>query len=610
MTSDTAPANLQPLPSATSLRADLPILLAVAAAAIVGRLPALGAWWTLDDWGLLARAAGQLGPESGVPARWLSQHLWWALTWPLCGLNADAQAVLRIAMHAGSSLLVVRLAARAGLEPVARLVAGLLFAATPLAFTPLYWAAGVQELLAAVCALGAVLCWTGARRWSLLVAALLALASLAAKESGLGLPVLMAALLALGALRRRPAADRPLAWALVLFLALAAVLEASLVMTHFATGADDPYRLGGPVTMLGNLGVFGFWLVSPGPIFVSELSWPMIGGGGGLFVLWAAWAAWSWRRGRRLPAAALLACLLVLAPALPLRQQIKPYLAYLAAAAGALTLGAAMPRGLTLRPAILIALSLLVAIGSFTGMRVRMANRNELGFPADPVVRATALSWQTTAMLGDLRWPRGEAPPHPVVMLQVPVDAAAVGRADELGERFVGETELQQALGGSLGPNLVGGGRLQATWANGLTAVPAGALVLCEAGDGFRFWGSTPNALLYAALTDVGLGHFERARRHMVRAAALGDETIPFVYDPGQMIVPLALVLQQKEAFVDWTVTGLGVGMTAHEVGGLQDMFFNLLSMATGRPLSALTEGSRSLKSARTTGPDTTGAAR
>ena len=610
MTSDTASAAPGPRPAAATLRADLPILLAVAAAAIVGRLPALGAWWALDDWGLLARAAGQLGPESGVPARWLSQHLWWALTWPLLGLSADAHAVLRIAMHAGSSLLVVRLAARAGLEPAGRLVAGLLFAATPLAFTPLYWAAGVQELLAALCALGAVLCWTGARRRTLLLGALLALAGMASKESGLGLPVLLAALLVFGALRHRPAADRPLAWALVLFLGLAALLEASLVRTHFATGAGDPYRLGGVVTMLGNLGVFGFWMVSPGPIFASDLSWPMIGGGGGLFVLWGIWAAWSWRRGRRLPAAALLACLLVLAPALPLKQQIKPYLAYLATAAGALTLGAAMPRGLTLRPAILVALALMVMIGSFTGMRARMANRNEMGLPADPVVRATALSWQMAAMLDELRWPRGEAPPHPVVLLQVPVDAAARARAAELGDRFVGESEMRQALGGPLGPNLMGAGRLQVTWVSGLTAVPTGAVVLCEAGDGFRFWGPTPNALLYAALTDIGLGHFERARRHMVRAAALGDETIAFAYDPGQMIVPLALVLQQKEAFVDWTVTGLGLGMTAHEVGGLQDMFFNLLSNATGRPVSALAEGSRSLTPGRAARADTTDAGR
>lgn len=608
MTNHTAAA--EPHAAAASLRADLPIMLAVAAAAILGRLPVLGAWWALDDWGLLARAAGQLGPETGVPARWLSQHLWWSVTWPLCGLSADAQAVLRLALHAGSALLVVRLAVRAGLEPPARLLAGLMFAATPLAFTPLYWAAGVQELLAAVGALGAVAGFTAGRRGALLWGTLLALAAIAAKEAALGLPVLLAAILLFESPGARPRADRPLAWALVLFLALAAVLEARLVLDHFATGSDDPYRLGGAVTVLGNLGVFGFWLVSPGPVFASELSWPMIGGGGALFVLWAAWAAWSWRRGRRLPAAALLACLLVLAPALPLKQQIKPYLAYLAAAAGALAVGSLLPRGLAPRPAILLAAVALVVIGSFTGTRVRLANRNELGFPADPVVRATALSWQTTATLRGLPWRADEAPPHAVVLLQVPVDAEGARRAAELGERFVAASELQRALGGSLGPNLAGQGRLRVTWANGLMAAPRDALVLCEAADGFRLWGRTPNALLYAALTDVGLGHFERARRHLLRAAALGDEHIAFLYDPGQMVVPLQLVLQNKEAFVDWTVSRLGGDLSAQEVGGLQEMFFNLLSMATGRPVQALAEGSRPVAPGRRAPPDTTGSGR
>ncbi|MBE0564464.1 MAG: hypothetical protein IH621_00780, partial [Krumholzibacteria bacterium] len=207
-------------------------------------------------------------------------------------------------------------------------------------------------------------------------------------------------------------------------------------------------------------------------------------------------------------------------------------------------------------------------------------------------------------------WRADEAPPHAVVLLQVPVDAEGARRAAELGERFVAASELQRALGGSLGPNLAGQGRLRVTWANGLMAAPRDALVLCEAADGFRLWGRTPNALLYAALTDVGLGHFERARRHLLRAAALGDEHIAFLYDPGQMVVPLQLVLQNKEAFVDWTVSRLGGDLSAQEVGGLQEMFFNLLSMATGRPVQALAEGSRAVAPGRRVPPDTTGSGR
>ncbi len=582
-------------PRPAALRDDLPILFAVLFAAVIGRLPALGAWWTLDDWGLLARAAGLLPADGGLPARWLGQHGWWSLTWPLLGLDADAHAVARIALHALSALLVTRLAARAGLPPVGRLLAGLVFAGTPLAFTPLYWAAGVQELLAATCALGAVLAFTGPGRGRLLLAGVLAIASMTAKEVGLGLPLLLAGLLAFGDEDARHRAERPLAWTLVLFLAFVAVAEARLVLTHFGPGSDTSYRLGGLVNVLGNLGLFGFWMISPGPVFASNITIPMAGAGGALFVLWISWATGAWRGGRRLPAAALAGALITLAPALPLMHHIKPYMAYAAVAGAALAVGSLVPRNLGLRPAVLAAAAVLVTLGSFAGMRARMTNRDDTGMPADPVVRATALSWQTTRMLADLPRFGPDGGIRQVLLLQVPVGPEAVRQAAELGEDFTFHTEVREAVGGAWGPRLATADSLSVRWVNGLFGAPAGAVVLVEAGDGFNMWGTTANALLYAAATDIALGHFERARRHMLRAAALGDESIAFMYDPGQMIVPVGLVLRQKEAFVDWTVANLNDGMTAHEVGGLQDLYFNLLSRITGRPVAELTEGSRPL---------------
>ena len=52
------------------------------------------------------------------------------------------------------------------------------------------------------------------------------------------------------------------------------------------------------------------------------------------------------------------------------------------------------------------------------------------------------------------------------------------------------------------------------------------------------------------------------------------------------------MVVEKKEEFVDWTVGLLNQGASPHEVGGLQDMFFNLLSSCTGRSVSDLTTGS------------------
>jgi len=580
---------------APTWRNDLPILAAVAAVALVGRLPALGGWWTLDDWGLLARAAGLEGAESAVPVRWLSQHLWWSVTWPLFGLNAGAHAVLRLLMHIVSSLLVVRLGARGGLGATGRLLAGLLFAATPLAFTPLYWAAAVQESLATVLALAAVLLWTRGGRRPMLAATLCATGSILSKESALGLPLLFAGLILLG-IAPRVRAERPVAWVMVLLLAMIAVFEARLVMEHFATGGSDPYRLGGPLTALGNLTVYGWWLMTPGPILASHINGAMGAAGGAVFALWTLVGILTWRRGGRLPAIALVAALLALAPTLLLKAQIKPYMALLAAAAGALTLGSLLPARLALRPAILMAAALVTVIWSFAGMRMRLGNRNEMGFPADPVVRATALSWQVATLLDGLRWPDDDPAPRDVVLYQQQVTGEAVRRAEALGERMVTETELVAAVGGSMGPNLMMSREARIAWATGLITAPENALVLCEDGTGFKMWGKTGNALLYAALSDIGLGHFPRARRHLVRAAALNDDTVSFLYDEGQMVVPMAMVLERKEAFVDWTVSLLSDGATLHEVGGLQDLFYNLLTSASGRSREDLTAGSRVLR--------------
>jgi hypothetical protein len=121
-----------------------------------------------------------------------------------------------------------------------------------------------------------------------------------------------------------------------------------------------------------------------------------------------------------------------------------------------------------------------------------------------------------------------------------------------------------------------------------------------ETATGLRVWGQTWNALLYAALTDIGLGHFDRARRHLVKAAAINEEVVLFIYDEGQMIIPLAMVLEKKESFIDWTVRQLNHGASPHEVGGLQDMFFHLLSSCTGRSIGELTHGSKLLSGSET----------
>ncbi len=581
--------------------------IAVFVAAVSGRMPAMGAWWNLDDWGQLARAAGldTGATASGWPARLLSQHIYWDVTWPLFGLNSDAHALLRLALHGLAAVLVVRIAARGGLGPLSRLLAGLVFAASPLAFTPLYWASGIQEILAAVFALAAVERWLAAPsqgRRQLAWASVLAALSMFSKESALGLPLLFLVFAWLRVGVRLE--DKAFAWAMIMLQLAVAVAESVLVVNHFGTAIGDPYATGGLLVVLANLGVCGWWLLSPGPVLVANVSPLMVVAGGSVFVLWGVWGVIAWRRRAPLILLALVAALLVLAPALPLRNRLVPYLAYLAVAPLGLLFGATVHQIRTTRldhlgfVPLLGFMSLAAIAWGFFSMEARLSNRNELGLVADPVVRATALSWQGCSTIRTLYNQPATAESQPdeithLTLLQPLVDPTSLGLAADLGERWTQPSDMYQALGGTRGPRLVLGPQVRVNWANGLTTASSKAMVLCETATGFRMWGRVENALLYAGLTDIGLGHFERARGHLKRAAELSGDQIMFVYDAGQMVIPLEFVVEEKNDFTNWTLDLLDQGVSQLEVGGLQDMFYNLLSSATGRSIEDLTAGSR-----------------
>lgn len=567
---------------------------AVFLAAFLGHLPTLGAWWNQDDWGLLARAAGLIPGAGGLPARLISQHFYWDLTWPLFGLHPGPHSLLRMILHGLCALLITRLATKAGFGLAARLVAGLLVAATPLVFTPLYWAAGIQELLAAVFALAAVDRWLAGSRRDLFIGFLFALLSIFSKESALGLPLFLMALL-MAKVGPSPS-NRNLAWSLSRILLAFAILEGVLVLRHFATGLSEPYALGGPVTMARNLGLMGWWLLTPGPFLAASLVWQQLLAGALLFVLWVTWGTVLYRRGRPLPLLTFLAAMLCLAPALPLQRQLHPYLGYLALCAGALALSSLIPRHRNLSRQWLVGLSLLAAAWSYFSMETRLNQRDAAGLPADPVVRATSLSWQISRLLPQLPLRREGVSTGAVTFLQMPATEQQAVMADQLGERWVAGTYQHESIGGTLGPRLILGPGIKVDWVNALFSNPDQAVVLCENGPDLKNWGTTGNATLYAALADVAQGRFERARKHLNRAAALNDKTMTFAYDPDQMIVPVDQVLARKKEFIDWTVQLLAAHHSAREVAGLQDLFFNLLSACTGQSRTQLTAGTTILE--------------
>ncbi len=555
------------------------IQLAVLTAAALGHLPALGAYWNQDDWGLLGHAAGLITGDE-MPARWLSQHAYWHLMYPVFGQATEPYSWSRLLLHGGSAALVARLACRLGLTQIAQIVAGLLFAITPLAFTPLYWAAGIQEILAVFFALLAVERWLAGGPKNMILVILAGTSSILAKEIGLGLPILFAALL----WRRMRAGVRDFrpGLAVIIVLTLVAAVEGWLVWHHFGPGSKTAYAFGSGYTSLNNLGKFGWWLVSPWPIFTSLFTNPKLLGGGAVWLVWGFWSLFRWRKGDRLPAACLLASLLTLAPVLQLSMHRYPYLVYAAAAGGALTVAGLLPQRGKLPPFLAIFLVTVALACGFSGMQLRLAQRTGAGVPADPVVLRTAVSFAASRFLTNLPSLPSETSKLQILLLQPPAPGPAAMLTHQIDERWVSGSLLYNALSGTVGPRLIKGPEIDFEWVNGLRRTPSTAQVLVSTGHELRPWGQTPQALQYLTLTDVASGSFERARLHLLRAGLLTGDTFSFFYDPGLMIVTPSAVLAKKDAFLDYLVTSGSNQRTTFQIDAQQKNFLNLLSVCTG----------------------------
>ena len=518
--------------------------------AVIGHLPALGTYWNQDDWGLLGRAAG-LVTTDGLPARFISQVCYWQFLYPFCGLATVPYAWSRLLLHGGSALLVARIAAHGRLGPAGQMIAGLLFAATPLVFTPLYWASGVQELLGAFFALAAVERWLADGRTNYLWAFLLGSLSILSKENGLGLPLFFTAILVSGAGWHSLRAKRS-AWFAITALGVVAVAEAVLIWQHFDHGPGRPYSFGSWFQPLFNLAGYGWWLSSLGPFFSPRPG--LIHGlaGGSVWLLWIAAAVLYWSRGRRWIAGCLLGGFLALFPVLPLASHHNPYFLYLTAAAGGLALASLVPGHWRPRPLLIFGMMLLVMMWSWGTMNFRLKARDDQAMPADPLVLRTAISYEAMQKLRALPQLQPEKYPRQLVLLQLQQVGPMADMAERLGENWVRGSLLHTAMGGIYGPRLVLGDSVEVRWVNSLEKSPPHAFVMVEHGPHLRPWGPTPQALLYLTLTLVARSEFARAGRHLLRAALLSDRTMPFFYDPDLMLVSSGAIRLQADRFREY----------------------------------------------------------
>jgi hypothetical protein len=170
-------------------------------AAVLGRLPALGAWWHGADWELLGRARGLAGVGE-APVFWFSQVAYWKALGPLLGTAPGPWAVTRLLLHGAAAALAHRIALRAGGSRTGAFAAALLVSVSPFAFAPLYRAVGVAELLGATLSLLCVERLLAGGPRAAAAAAIAGLLAVLSQQSALGMPVLAAAL-ALGGDRAR-----------------------------------------------------------------------------------------------------------------------------------------------------------------------------------------------------------------------------------------------------------------------------------------------------------------------------------------------------------------------------------------------------------------------
>ncbi len=414
-------------------------------AGIVAHLRVTGTWWFHDDWVFLADAAG-IAARDDSPVRVLGYSWYWSLFYPLFGLKPLGWAVTRLLLHAGATLLVIRIAAHCGLTRPARYLAGLLWATSALAFEVLYWGTGAVELLSAFFAIAAIERWLAGGRWGPPLALLCGILSMLSKESGLLLPVLLAATL----VWRR--SRQPLAWTVVGLLAGFAVLTGRWIAGEVSTMPRYGLSLGSVAT---NFATLGAWLLTPGRYLHARYGGSAVLVVAGMIV-WGGWLVYALARARRgsgLQLACWLAAVLVVAPSTPLSEHLVPRYAYAAAAPLAIALGALFFR--RTEPLRLPAAVLLLAL-------------------------LTGAAWDGTAARIDGRWPTGrkyhhlalkedvsrwaieelkKAPVPPGGRILIIRDADADPKLHEL---------LYESLAGDLGPRLVLGADVEVDWVDDL----------------------------------------------------------------------------------------------------------------------------------------------
>ena len=366
-------------------------LVAVGIGLVAALIPfhrALGFPFALDDYTFLFKAAG-IDPSPFQVRRWLTVTGYYELGLALFGTkNLLSWHLVSFVVHAGNTVWVHVLARRFGASRNAAWIASGLFASSPLAFTVLYWVAGIQEIASTLFLLASV--WfamrAGRGRW---ISVPLFTAAVLCKESVMAAPLALPLLLGRRSLR---IAIAQLAIGIGLFLAsgLHQRLDSD-VSLPYATSFGTPFFV--------NLATLTVWFASPWRTYPDRVAGPQSSLVVPAVMILGAIVAVQLVTRRRTQRPMLMAgawFVALLLPVLPLYQHTYAYYLYAAQIGWLVLTGIAIERaaqrfGRRVEPAVLAAGAAVVALSIFFAARNASTHENmtleSSTVPWDSVVR-------------------------------------------------------------------------------------------------------------------------------------------------------------------------------------------------------------------------------
>lgn len=422
---DSLVANQSPIRQRTGVVLDLLAVAAVVSAALAAYWHATGYYFSQDDFTFLARAKG-IQPYPGLfdpfGTRVISARLFFLSMHGLFGLEAGPYHWASLLLHALNAALVYAVARCWTGSKLVALVSGLLFAASDIAFTAVFWISGVQDLLATTFLLLAALIWSARPSRGWMVAALSAVAmalSLLSKSVG----VLFPAVLFLMA-RARPGRGRRTIVLLAPHAAISLGALALLLAQSSGVREGGAYEAGITAALPHNLATYVAWtadVIHPFKDRVAMIDFDAWKRALPIGVVLALFMFTSRGKQARMQWGALGWYFLCIAPVLPLLRHTYLYYIYPAMPGAAILAGLAVYRmasalsrrfgslGLKIGWATgLGAAAVLCAIG-ISNVRARENARLEPDFtlPHDHVLRSSVLAENAASTFAESGIPRG-----------------------------------------------------------------------------------------------------------------------------------------------------------------------------------------------------------